>query len=282
MAKNKAPADQFYFGDYIRDTRCLTIDARGAWMDILAFGFFETPQGRISQDIDTWSRMFGTDVDTALSILEQIKARKVGDVVTLRNGEIQVSNRRIFREWQGREAGKQRVKLFRERLKQKNDANVTSLSSSSSSSSLKSSEDLKPPLIPLTGNGKEQTKPPNTELGIWLDAISVAVGAKDRRSLLKLKRWTDVCVSAMRENHGLEQMLKAIESERRRVGENVEFFTPEGVLQKLQMTGKRSKPAQGPDPESYTYVKNQPSASDDIRAEQDRINAQMAQELAAK
>lgn len=135
---------------------------------------------------------------------------------------------------------------------------------------------------PKPGNGKDQIKPPNTELGIWLDAIAVAVGARDRRSLLKLKRWTDVCVSAMRENHGLEKMLKAIESERRRVGENVEFFSPEGALQKLQMTGKRSKPAQGPDPESYTYVKNQPSASDDIRAEQDRINTQMARELAAK
>jgi uncharacterized protein YdaU (DUF1376 family) len=143
----KAPADQFYFGDYIRDTRCLSIAARGAWADILSFAFFETPQGRISQDLDAWSRMFGTDIDTARSILMEIQKRKVGDVVTERNGDVTVTNRRKYREWMEREAGKQRVKRFRdkhggkdkEECNGESNGNVTSYSSSSTSSSTSSS-----------------------------------------------------------------------------------------------------------------------------------------------
>lgn len=147
MAKNKAPADQFYFGDYIRDTRCLSIGARGAWMDILAFGFFLTPQGRISQDIDAWSRTFGTGTDTALSLLEELKKHKVGDVVTQRNGDITVTNRRKYGEWQELEAAKIRAKNYRDRHKgnghdppvtessRENNGEVTPYSSSSTSSS---------------------------------------------------------------------------------------------------------------------------------------------------
>jgi uncharacterized protein YdaU (DUF1376 family) len=133
----KAPADQFYFGDYIRDTRCLSIQARGAWSDFLAFAFFETPQGRISQDIDAWSRLFGTDIDTARSILSEIQRRKVGDIVTERNGDITVTNRRKYREWLERESGKQRAKRFRDRhggnANGESNGEVTPLSSSSTS-----------------------------------------------------------------------------------------------------------------------------------------------------
>lgn len=141
---SKAPADQFYYGDYIRDTRCLSIAARGAWADILCFAFFESPQGRISQDLDAWSRMFGTDTVTAKSLLAEIGKRKVGDVVTERNGDVTVTNRRKYREWLEREGGKQRAKRYRDRHggngTEKSNAEVTPSSSSSTSSS--TSDDL--------------------------------------------------------------------------------------------------------------------------------------------
>lgn len=147
MAKNKAPADQFYFGDYIRDTRCLSIGTRGAWMDILAFGFFSTPQGRMTKDLDAWSRLFGTSTDTTLSIFEELKKHEVGDVVTQRNGDITVTNRRKYGEWQELEAAKIRAKNYRDRHKgnshdppvtetsRENNGKVTPYSSSSTSSS---------------------------------------------------------------------------------------------------------------------------------------------------
>lgn len=102
------------------------------------------------------------------------------------------------------------------------------------------------PPTPLLENGSrvgvlKQIAPPATELGVWLDAVAVAVGAKDRRSLPKLNRWKDVCASALREERGLERLLEAIHDERERIGDQTQFFTPEGVLQKMQMSN--SKPA---------------------------------------
>jgi hypothetical protein len=141
----KAPAEQFYWGDYIRDTRSLNLMAKGAWSDILAHGFFKTPFGRISQSLDDWATMFGCDVATAKTVLEAIKKHQVGDVVTQRNGDITVTNRRRFREWKEKEAANNRQKRFRDRhggneqgdASRENNGKVTALSSSSSSTSLK-------------------------------------------------------------------------------------------------------------------------------------------------
>lgn len=133
----KAPADQFYYGDYIRDTRSLSLDAKGAWMDILCNGFFKNPQGRISQSYDDWARMFGCDVDTAKTVIAAIKKHQVGDVVTERNGDVTVTNRRMYNAWCDRQDVKQRVQRYRDRhggdVKRKSNGKVTSLSSSSSS-----------------------------------------------------------------------------------------------------------------------------------------------------
>lgn len=143
---NKPPADQFYFGDYIRDTRCLSLMARGAWADFLGFAFFKTPQGRISQSLEDWATMWSCDEATAKTVLEAIKKHKVGDIVTERNGDITVTNRRKYREWIEREGGKQRAKRYRDRHGGnevgENNGKVTPYSSSPTSSSTSSSDQI--------------------------------------------------------------------------------------------------------------------------------------------
>lgn len=181
----KAPADQFYFMDYIRDTRSLSLEAKGAWMDILAHGFFNVPQGRISQDLDAWSRMLGCPVDTARTVLEQIGKHRVGDVETERNGDVTVTNRRQFNAWQEREANKHRVADYRERKKAANstggngecNADVQKRNSASSSSSSTSQKEVsydtskKPP---------PRGEPPLREIfvGKILTAIEKRLGVK--------------------------------------------------------------------------------------------------------
>lgn len=143
----KAPADQFYFRDYISDTRSLSLAARGAWMDILSHGFFKTPQGRISQSLEDWATMFGCDEATAKTVLEAIRKHQVGDVVTNRNGEITVTNRRQYRAWEEKEANRLRQKRYRDhnsdeqptKVSRKNNGKVTPYSSSSSSTASSSS-----------------------------------------------------------------------------------------------------------------------------------------------
>lgn len=139
----KAPAIQFYPSDYVRDTRSLNLMAKGAWADILFLGFSKTPQGRISQSIDDWATMLGCDIATAKTVLEAIRKHQVGDVVTQRNGDITVTNRRMFRDWKEREGAKKRAARYRdkhggdenEEASRKNHGKITTLSSSSTSSS---------------------------------------------------------------------------------------------------------------------------------------------------
>jgi hypothetical protein len=141
----KAPAIQFYPGDYVRDTRSLNLMAKGAWADILFLGFSKTPQGRISQSLDDWATMFGCDIATAKTVLEAIRKHQVGDVVTQRNGDITVTNRRMYRDWKEREAAKNRAKAYRDRhggheqgdASRENNGKVTTLSSSSTSTAFK-------------------------------------------------------------------------------------------------------------------------------------------------
>lgn len=106
-------------------------------MDILAHGFFKTPQGRISQSLEDWAIMFGCSIDDAKTVLEAIKKHQVGDVVTERNGDVTVTNRRMYNAWLERQDVKQRVKRYRDRHggdeKRKSNGKVTPLSSSSSS-----------------------------------------------------------------------------------------------------------------------------------------------------
>jgi hypothetical protein len=137
----KAPSVQFYPSDYVRDTRSLNLMAKGAWADILFLGFSKTPQGRISQSIDDWATMLSCDIATAKTVLEAIRKHEVGDVVTQRNGDITVTNRRMFREWKEREAAKRRAKTYRDRhggdeqgdASRENNGKVTTLSSSPTS-----------------------------------------------------------------------------------------------------------------------------------------------------
>ena len=79
------------------------------------------------------------------------------------------------------------------------------------------------------------------ELNIWLDAVAVAVGAKDSLSLPKRKKWEAVCISALREQRDLGKFLKAIENEKTRTKDTPQFFSPDTVLQTLQLNGSTSK-----------------------------------------
>lgn len=80
------------------------------------------------------------------------------------------------------------------------------------------------------------------KLNTWLDAIAAATGAKDGRSLSKLRKWEAVCMTAIREDRDLGKFLSVIESEKQRTKGQEEFFSPDTCLQKLQLNGSQPKP----------------------------------------
>jgi uncharacterized protein YdaU (DUF1376 family) len=131
----KAPADQFYFSDYLRDTRSLSLAARGAWMDCLCEMWFSVIRGRISKPLIHYARYWGCSTDQASAVIDEILHSDVADGGTEQNGYITLINRRMYSAWKDTENN--RIRQFRHRAKSKveeeSNADVTPLSSSSSS-----------------------------------------------------------------------------------------------------------------------------------------------------
>jgi len=138
---NKPPAAQFYWNEYLRDTRILTPASRGLWADMLGFMWYSKPRGILMGTYDQFARMLSCTTPEAQSAIQELNVTKVADV-TLGNGDgnglVTVLNRRMYREDKARESTRKRVSRFRnavikpESNAESND-NVTGLSSSSSS-----------------------------------------------------------------------------------------------------------------------------------------------------
>ena len=98
-------------------------------------------------------------------------------------------------------------------------------------------------VTPYTGRrGFPRTMTPvnpssDLELQAWLAPIAAAVGAKSVNGLPKRAKWETVCMTAIQEQRDLPTLLKIIESEKKRLGDDLQFFSPEICLQKLQMAG---------------------------------------------
>jgi uncharacterized protein YdaU (DUF1376 family) len=168
---SKAPAAQFYFADYMRDTRTLSIQARGAWMDVLCIMWFSQEKGRCNADVTQMKRLWGVENDTAKAILDELITSKICDIETGCNGNVTLINRRMVRDEKERQSTKDRVKRFREKqcnadvtpLKRK--CNTVSSSSSSNKKEIyikkkvsETHKDIPPSIEDVTAYCKERNK----------------------------------------------------------------------------------------------------------------------------
>ncbi len=98
----KQPGFYFYTGDWLKDTRCLSLDARGAWLDLLCVLWESPTRGRISWPLTAYDRYFGTVKSqfeySAAEIIEERAAVHIGDKVTEANGKITGICRRMERD----------------------------------------------------------------------------------------------------------------------------------------------------------------------------------------
>ena len=132
----KAPAFQFYVGDYIQDTRVLSLSARGAWQDLLCFMWRSPERGKLSYSIEGYSRLFGASIEETKRVINELINNNICDSVTECNGNVTLINRRMVRDEKTRNQTRKRVERFRNADDKRpcND-NVTPPSSFSSSSS---------------------------------------------------------------------------------------------------------------------------------------------------
>jgi len=131
----KPPAFQWYPNDYIRDTRILSLAARGAWADMLNFMWYAPERGSLSGTYEQLARQLSCSIPEIQNILDELSVTKTADV-TICNNLVTVINRRMYRDERERKLTRLRVQKHRS-VKCNADSNGTETRVSSSSSSIK-------------------------------------------------------------------------------------------------------------------------------------------------
>jgi hypothetical protein len=98
--KQKLPYIPLYTGDYIKDTRDLSLEAKGAWSDMILFMWSTKSKGVLVGSIDDFSRRIGsTSAEQTARIITELTLKNVADVAKDNEGLIfTVSCRRLVRE----------------------------------------------------------------------------------------------------------------------------------------------------------------------------------------
>jgi uncharacterized protein YdaU (DUF1376 family) len=107
------PYSKFFWGDYLKDTRMLSLEAKGAWMDILCHLSQLDEPGEAGYKIQSWARLLGCSKRVARRVIEEISEAGVGRVREEKE-HIFVANSRIKNDFlkflekqtQASEAGK--------------------------------------------------------------------------------------------------------------------------------------------------------------------------------
>lgn len=146
--------EQFEWDAFIFDTNELSLAAVGAWIKCLHKMRKSVTRGRISMPIEGYARMFGSTVDHAQKVIDEIATYRVGDAERDVNSNITLTNRRMFRVWEAKEANRIRQLEWQQKKREeeneknnvpitekyKNITNLPYISSSSLNSSLPEKE----------------------------------------------------------------------------------------------------------------------------------------------
>ncbi len=141
----KAPAFQFYVGDWRRDTQVqmASMEVRGVWIEMLCCMWDSPERGKLTGTILSLSRMIGCEINILQNAILQIKNLEIGNVtcngdVTNCNTKVTIINRRMYKEAQDRINTRVRVQKHRQIKPENKGSNkkVTPPSSTSSSTSI--------------------------------------------------------------------------------------------------------------------------------------------------
>jgi len=95
---SKQPYIPLYTGDYLKDTRILTLEVRGAWVDLMIFMWGNKEKGTVTGTMDEFALMLGCNTKKASLIIESLHEKDICDFEVLPNGQIKLSSRRMLRD----------------------------------------------------------------------------------------------------------------------------------------------------------------------------------------
>lgn len=109
----RLPWFAFYPADWFRDTKCLSLQAKGAWIDLLGILWDSKTRGKKTLDLDGWALELGKPVSEVETVFRELQKREIADYVTESNGDITIMSRRQLREEKERESTRCRVRKYR-------------------------------------------------------------------------------------------------------------------------------------------------------------------------
>lgn len=92
----KLPAFQFYPGDWLKDTRPLSLAAKGTWTDILCALWDSQIRGVRTLKPVEWARVIGSTVEQTELIIDELSAQRVAEIVRNSDGTVTVASRRMI------------------------------------------------------------------------------------------------------------------------------------------------------------------------------------------
>jgi hypothetical protein len=118
--------DEFDWDAFIGDTMDASAATVGAWMRCLYRMRRSTTRGQITRNAVGFGRLFGTSPDQATAIVAEIESLEIGEVERQQNGEVTLTNRRMFRKFQADKKAAERQQRFKDKQKSEEDnASVT-------------------------------------------------------------------------------------------------------------------------------------------------------------
>lgn len=110
----KLPYDQWYWADWFRDTRRLSIATKGFWIDVIGHLRQETKTGWATYDLATWGTLTNCTESDAEMALTELGKWRIATIVRKSDGQVTVSCRRVVREKRERKYATLRQERYRQ------------------------------------------------------------------------------------------------------------------------------------------------------------------------
>jgi hypothetical protein len=117
------PFLQIFIDDWRQDTKFLSLEVRGAWLEMLLEMHRAEPRGQLTITIKKLTRLLGDNSQKTVDILGSLKTEGVAEIEWLYNGNdennsfVTVTNRRMYREGCAIKNARLRQKRWRDKQK---------------------------------------------------------------------------------------------------------------------------------------------------------------------
>lgn len=133
---DKAPADQFYWSDWLRDVELQSAStvSRGVWINALCRMWFSNPQGELKGEKEKLALLCNAKIDEFDLFLSEAKALEFCEVLQNSHGVLTLRNRRMYKKGKKKEADRLRQQRYYAKKKSHADSPKSSQPYSSSPS----------------------------------------------------------------------------------------------------------------------------------------------------